>query len=111
MIRIGFDRSWATGGWDIYAHRYTGTGSRIPYKITITEMPEVKQFDRAEPSYSLEGMMGQEIVAALIQGLTEAGLMPPMGATEAELKATIRHLSDLRSLVFEQVRPAQEIKP
>jgi hypothetical protein len=41
-------------------------------------------------------------IDALLEGLADAGLIPKMGATEAELKATKYHLEDFRKLVFEQ---------
>lgn len=110
MIKIGIDRSWNTGGWDVYAHRYTPTG-RVPFQISVKEMPEVAEGMHAKPAFHLDMEQGPEIVRALLDALTEAGLMPALGATEAELKATIRHLEDLRALTFEQVKPKPEIKP
>lgn len=109
MIRIGFSKSWPRMGWEIYAHRYVQTG-RIPFKITIEEMPILKEFEQSEPSAVLREIEGQEIIRALIQGLTESELLPPIGATESELKATKKHLQDMRSIALAgNVKPEEKV--
>lgn len=109
MIIIHFNRSFAADRWEVFAARYTRTG-RVPFRITIEELPELSNGERTGPSYSIRPDQAPAIVKALLDGLAEAGLMPPMGAVEAELKAVKRHLADMRSLAFESLPPQPEAR-
>lgn len=104
MIRIGFYKSWSRNGLEIYAAKETPTG-RIPFRITVQSLPEISSSERMDESIFLNSIKAEELVRALVDGLQEAQLMPKYSATDAELKATLRHLSDMRSLVFESLAP------
>ena len=108
MLHINFQKNFSAGGWSIYAQRFINE-IRVPYKITIERLEPVKEnLLFPEPSCVIGYMMADEVIKALLDGLAEAGLIPRMGATEAELVATKRHLADMRALAFETVQPEQK---
>lgn len=100
MIRIHFDYRIETRSLNVYAYDEIDESSRIPYTITLTKGVPDKFGEVMRPSATLPRHLQDQIVRALIDGLQEADLMPKMGATEAELKATKYHLEDFRKLVF-----------
>lgn len=104
MIKVHFANSYSSGSWEIYAMEYTQTG-RVPYRISIERLKEVGEMEKSDPAIRVPYWIFDKILPAVLEGLVEANLMPKMGAVEAELKATVRHLKDMRSLVFKTVSP------
>ncbi len=105
MIQVHFQRNWARNSYELYVFKSTGNG-RIPIRCDFTELPEEPQDRMLAPSALIPIHESFEIITAVIKGITEIGLMPEMGATEAELLATKRHLADMRFLVFNETPPA-----
>jgi hypothetical protein len=102
MMAIRFERRWdLVNGWNIWAFLRTERGTRVPYQITVKELPAMSECELMQPSAVFEDKMADEFFRALIAGLQEAGKLPQMGATEAELNAVKRHLSDMRQMAME----------
>lgn len=103
---IRFEKSWPNLSWDVYAFDQTPQG-RVAYRVTVEKMPPMQNGLIMEPAVRVPMEDQRDLIHALLDGLTEAGLIPKMGATEAELVATKRHLDDLRALTFDDIRPKQ----
>ncbi len=101
---IRFKQNFGRGSYDVYAFQDC-PGGRRPYRITLEVLPVVDDMVLIEPAIRLRQIERIDFVNALLEGLTEAGLIPQMGATQAELVATKRHLEDLRALTFDEVKP------
>jgi hypothetical protein len=101
-MKIRFHRNPAKGyAWEIYAWRdHPGrTKEAFSIQVTATAVKDGLHFPEA---VTIPEEDARVFIDALLEGLADAGLIPKMGATEAELKATKYHLEDFRKLVFEQ---------
>jgi hypothetical protein len=106
-MKIRFQQDWASGTWNVFAFDRRGR-DRILYRVTL-ESVTVPENEAAQPSFKLDIDRQTDFVGALLEGLSEAGLIPKMGATEAELTATKKHLEDMRAMAFEEVKPAARL--
>jgi hypothetical protein len=106
-LKIIFHRNPARGyAWEVYVWDDAPNGDRIQYSLKIETHKVSHRFAPFDATMVLDEAEKNKIVGALLEGLTEAGLLPKMGATEAELVATKRHLADMRSLAFQDVKPS-----
>jgi len=104
-VIIRFQKNWSSASWDVYAFERDPRGGRISYRITLEALAPVNEGTFLQPAIQLPLDHQQPFVDALLEGLSEAGIIPRMGATEAELVATKRHLEDMRALTFEEIKP------
>lgn len=101
-MRVKFQRSWSRDGWEILVYEYNSNHSVQMYTVKIEKGSLVEDgglFPENERLFVREEQFKQ-IKNALIEGLSDSGLLKGSSAVEAELKATNKHLEDMRSLVF-----------
>ncbi len=95
-------------GYDVFIYDDIADHQVTLFKVKIEKQIKLlsDSYGQMPPSLQI-GYRDNRVIPALLEGLAEAGLIPKMGATEAELTATKKHLEDMRALAFEEIKPKE----
>lgn len=99
-LKIRFQKNWSYNAWEVFV--FDSSDYAKKFKITITsEIKEKAQrFEAVEPVARLEMSEAEDFIAAMIEGLSEAGLLSTRPGDVAHVESIKYHLEDMRKLVF-----------
>ena len=96
-MELHFTFSLPHNKWLIYAF-----DKNTSYQLTVTQKP-INRGELIEPCAELSKEQFGAFTQALKTAMIESNLLTETGGLEGELKATHKHLDDMRKLVFKQV--------
>ncbi len=101
-MEVHLQKSHMTGDWEVFIFERRGN-LRIPFKMTFEPLPPVGCGESMKPSARFEDHDAKLLGKAIAVALTEAEFMEKSTAPEAELRATVKHLEDMRIIAMKYV--------